>query len=376
MKLDISDSSKPIAIFLANPDSPHLKFWLDGLGREYRAVIVSIEKSIDESLLTLENVQLISPGFVKYIPIKPLKYLILGLWLRKNSHELSNTLVHAHNASGYGLTALASGLKYAITTFGSEIFKTNSKNISVYNYLIKAVLENAEKITCSSMIMEDFLKLNYIKKKNSIVRIPQPDLVAVERDENLFSVLTNKFSGYERIVISNRRAEPLYRIRELVQQFSQFVSKDSNICLIVLEGATTSDYYELLKQEFLTNEHIYFVDGFLSKPELYSYLALSDALINAPVTDQLSSSILEGLNFGLVCGLSIEPKYAELESLEPIWIENGDFLYFYKIISEMTDVELMVSRGRSLDYYQNEFHPERIVVMVQDFYKSLRNLIN
>ena len=106
-------------VFLANCNSPHLDRWLDLLGMlGFEVEVWSIHNCEGKG-----HARQILPAFARKLPTI-LKYILAGLFLR---FQKNVDFFHAHNTSGYGLTALLAGKKYIITTYGSEIFSTNKK---------------------------------------------------------------------------------------------------------------------------------------------------------------------------------------------------------------------------------------------------------
>lgn len=281
--------------WFANPYSPHVRQWLEA------SSFIDIEIEIfhihhkSKPCLPINNVVLRSliPEYLSWLPTI-LQYLILGCIFKCLFRKDKSIVVHAHNTSGYGFSALVSGFKYIVTTYGSEIYKIKEKSW-LYYWLISSILKKAEVITSASPLMTSRLR----ELLNTETKIREFSL-GVSRDfeyseAKRFNIRTEyKLSENCILFLINRRAAPLYRTYEVINCFLN-VFKKSDCKLIVLAGDAEVEYLQSLKELVVQENQVTIIDGFLDQDKLSDLLSASDFFISTPETDQLSSSILEGI---------------------------------------------------------------------------------
>jgi glycosyltransferase involved in cell wall biosynthesis len=274
--------------FLANPNSVHVRRWLDLL--EHARVPVTG--------FTVHGGGRGAYGSWRTIWASggALRYLVSGVSLRG---KLQGRLVHAHNASGYGSMALLAGQPYVLTAYGSEIYRAAERG-PLYERVLGRVLRRAAIVTCTSPAMRDHLLDRYGLDP---ARVWMFSLGCSTRDY-YFSAEERRAARAELglesalTVASTRRMRPMYRIDLIVRAFARLCAAEDGIA-------------ELVAQEGIT-EHVHIVRGMRSAPEVRKYLLASDVVISIPTSDQLSASILEALACGAMVGLSDLPVYREL----------------------------------------------------------------
>lgn len=276
--------------YVANVNSPHLKEWIELLEVGTQITFATIESNIDEEKLcqnrvTIENI-ITLPSLMRKLP-KQLQYIILGIIIRFNKEK--NLIVHAHNASGYGLTAAISGKKYLLTTYGSEIFHASNKS-KLYNLLLKFSLNRAVKLTATTQVMQDQLEQDHSIPARKV------DMFSLGVSDQFFkNSISEKTWDDEQgpIWFSNRRILPLYRITDIVQAFIAFKTNGGKGSLILLQGDADGPYFEDVSSMIADREDIRLVKGFVDTDTIIKLLDESHFTISMPMTDQLSSSLLE-----------------------------------------------------------------------------------
>lgn len=291
--------------FLANPNSVHVRRWLDLLEHARVPVTGFTVHGGGQGAYGSWRTVWASGG--------ALRYLVSGVSLRG---KLQGRLVHAHNASGYGSMALLAGQPYVLTAYGSEIYRAAERG-PLYERVLGRVLRRAAIVTCTSPAMRDHLLDRYGLDP---ARVWMFSLGCSTRDY-YFSAEERRAAraelGLERAltVASTRRMRPMYRIDLIVRAFARLCAAEDGIRLLLFEGDCDPAYArsiaELVAQEGIT-EHVHIVRGMRSAPEVRKYLLASDVVISIPTSDQLSASILEALACGAMVGLSDLPVYREL----------------------------------------------------------------
>lgn len=286
---------------IANPASPHLRSWIDCLPDNTEVVIWNIGEKKPVQSIHFENKSL--PAWSHWLP-KPVRYILLGLWMRL--YLSSSCWCHAHNTSGYGLAALVSGHRYIITTFGSEILTTERKS-KFYWYLISRVLKAAQIVTTSSIHM-----------RNVLLQDMNVPLDKIETFSLGVSSIFNSDGRLEfepskpRVWFSNRRMMKLYNIDAIVQAFILYKKGGGLGSLILLKGDASGDYANEVIAHCSADNDISVISEFLSPEDMASLLQSVDFTISIPETDQLSSTLIEAMACGALPVTSDIPAYEEL----------------------------------------------------------------
>lgn len=335
--------------YLANPNSVHVQQWLGLLDRGARVEIFTIEHSPKENVLGL-NVKCFSPlpRWMRFLP-KIVRYIALGLFLRTS--DGNHSAFHAHNSSGYGLTALVTGQRYVLTTYGSEIFGVKRRGV-LYQLLIQSILSNAAEITCTS---EEMLKVLTSLFRVEMERISYFSLGVSPEFTDLPSNRVFPGKCGRHIWFVNRRITPLYRTREVVKAFMQFKDSGGEGELILIKGDSFGAYFEEIQRLVAQRDDIDLVTEFLTPAEMIEILDRADFVISIPDSDQLSSSILEGMARGCVPILRDLASYRELSKnafiLSP---SDGDLQKALEVMFKRTAaIQLTQLRDMSL-LAQNE----------------------
>lgn len=304
----IMQKTTPV-IYLANASSPHVRHWvefLDEMDMPYHIYSIHQNTFFSHDKVTVKYNFFTRFGEGGAI----LAYFFLGLWLR---FFIGKSILHAHNTSGYGLSALLSGKPYIVTTYGTEIFGADKRS-SVYRLLIDKVLNKAKKITTTSQQMEQVLVSKFHVNSKKILTfgmgVSQHFSFSNDKRERIRAKFDIPMDAI--VWIYNRRIMPLYNTIEVVQDFKKYSKDRQNAFLILMAGDNQVSYTELVKNELKNTSNIFLVEGFLDPKEMSAYLSASDISISVPNSDQLSSSILEAIACGCYPMLANLPAYDEI----------------------------------------------------------------
>jgi len=318
--------------FLANPGSVHVRQWTD-LGSQSGQIDVYCIGEDVTVLQDFENIRIVAPlpRWAKRLP-KPVRYLLLGLWIRIRGPKTAR--FHAHNSSGYGLAASVTGRPYVLTTYGSEIFQSE-KNGRLYKAVVKFALNRAIAITTTSQKMATVIQQNFGVAPEKIITfslgVPDPFFQAVAQTPN------HTRKGY--IWFNNRRILPLYKTLEVVRAFKSFKASDGAGRLILLRGDASGCYYESVYREVKEHPDITLITDYIDQSKMIELLDQSDFTMSIPETDQLSSAILEGLARGKVpilrsidsyspiseCGVFIDHEKPDTEAVLEVFEKTSSF---------------------------------------------------
>jgi hypothetical protein len=256
----------------------------------------------DENVINEQGVPVVRPAVLpSFIRSNILHYIYLGIWLRLQSFD---DVIHAHNASGFGLSAWLSNKNYIVTTYGTEIYQADRRGL-LYKWLIKRVLHQAKFVTASTPHMADTLNKQFGLDRDRIFcqNVLDPAFIS--------NVQTNKSHGF-RTWFANRRMTELYCTLEVVRAFKSFLANGGKGQLILLEGDANHHYARKVMNEVQDCQSIKIVNGIVSQSEIIKILKLSHFSISVPQSDQLSSAILESAACEAV------PIVRDLESYRPV----------------------------------------------------------
>lgn len=267
-------------IFLGNPESRHLATW-----RElYRRRGVSVDElcSIHALRSQFDKEQRVS------VLGKSISYGCLGLWLRRHHPK---SMLHAHGASGYGLSAYLSGLPYIVTVYGSEILRSHGV---LYSNMIRKVLERARAITVTSAAATKRVAMidPRLEKKVRCFHTGL-DIKALDAAKDHRQV---KFSRKELTLISIRNCAAHYRIREILLALRSIAGEVPSFRCIIPLGNGDMKYFSDLKSEF-SDDWAEFIDYMLPHTQFMTEIMDADICLNFPESDQTSSTLLEAMYF-------------------------------------------------------------------------------
>lgn len=309
-------TTQNFTIYLANASSPHVPLWTEYLNEadiKFHIYSIHQNKFFPPSSVTVKFNFWTQLGPIGSI----IAYILLGIWLRFFLRKSKVNYIHAHNTSGYGLSAYLSNKPYIVTTYGSEIFQSNQKS-KIYNKLIANILQKSKAITTTSMTMETLIIEKYQQPPNKIKTFS----LGVSTVFNYSEVNRNEIRkslnipSNATVWFANRRITPLYNTLELVNSFISFIQyqKERPVFLILLRGECDINYYNTIIETTKNIRNIHIIKDFLSGSEMAAFLSASDISISIPKSDQLSSSILEALTCKCIPFLNDISAYQEISS--------------------------------------------------------------
>jgi glycosyltransferase involved in cell wall biosynthesis len=306
-------STRQKIMFLANPHSPHVRHWVELLqNNNYSVEIYTVHSSKGLNLVDV-NIHQMFTWFPAIVPLVA-RYILAGIYIRICFPFAKwPKLFHAHNTSGYGLTALLSGREFIVTTYGSEIF-TIPKKSRLYKKVIRSVLHYSTRISTSSEAMTEFIVQNLGVPRKKVIGfcLGVSDKFKFSEEEREQGRLSLKASPLDRVWIVNRRVHPMYRTLESINGFVKFCALGGRGKLVVLGGDSDSEYLAEVKLLTDSSDRITLIDSFIAQSDLRVLLASSDFSVSTPETDQFSSSVLESMSCHSIPVLSKLETYSQL----------------------------------------------------------------
>lgn len=280
--------------FLGNPSSVHLAAWR----RLYDLVGIDIAK-----LFTVHRPGAWS-GAVERVHLlhKIPSYIVLGLRLRLSNHAP----LHAHGASGYGLSAWVSGKPYVVTVYGSELLGRRS---ALYRAMVRTVLQRAAGVTVTSE-----------ETKRVADQRVRPDATPVFHfhtgvDTEHLATIPARTSPRRSVspvrILSLRNTAPVYRTREIIKAVDEARRAGLNATLKVMIGNGDRAYFDALRAQY-TGGWITWVGEAQDHDAMLQVIADADVCISFPETDQLSTSLLEAIYFDTTLVTADLPHYGPL----------------------------------------------------------------
>lgn len=245
------------------------------------------------------------------LPPSRLPKLLLYAWLGLRARRAlrgRDVLVHAHGASGYGLAALLCGRPYVVTVYGSEVF--DERRSALYRFMVRLVLRRARAVTVTTPHARDYIaatfgiplaRLHYFHTGIDVAALDALPVTAPAGDGG-------------RRVLSVRNAAPHYRTEAIIAAFlAATAGRSAGDTLTVIEGNGDKAYWALLQERFGTAPGVRFRPGLVPHGEFLRLMAAHDICVSFPLSDQLSTTLVEALYLGkvLVC--------ADLASYAPLW---------------------------------------------------------
>lgn len=258
---------------------------------------------------------------------------------------LQPNIIHFHYLGGSSLYSLI--LNYfdlpvvVVTPWGSDIY---IKNV-LKQLFVRKILKRADKIITTSRAMSKVIRESFGIDPAKIatyswgidITLFQP--LPGEKKLALRAELNIPKSSF--VIFSNRALAPLYRTELVIRAFSKARKIDEKLFLIVLEGPPGDQevmrYRKRVKRLVKdAGESIRVLEGFISPEMMSKYLAVSDAVVSIPSSDQKSTSVLEALATCPVVILSNIPPYKELQ-------EEGYEVIILPKVSEENLKEILLS---------------------------------
>lgn len=297
-------------IFLGNAASFHLQTWRN------------IYALCGEPVTALHSIHPVKGDFPEECsvtaPVKFLAYAALGLRLSRLS---SDAMLHAHGASGYGFAALLSGRRYIATIYGSEILRPQR---FVYRRMMRAILKGAAAITVTSIAARDRI-VEIDRKVSEKTFLFHTGIDTRETAEVEIGALAT--SGDKLRIMLVRNVAPHYRTREVLSAVSEAIGDRKDIEVIIPIGNGDKNYFSHIRSLF-PDSRFTFLDQSINHSDYLGLIATSDICINFPISDQVSTSLLESLYFDRIVVTNRLEAYADLLDLTKNtgdWIVvNGD----------------------------------------------------
>lgn len=269
--------------YLANASSVHTQRWAEAMrDKGYSVDIISFEKAEIEGV----NVHYIKPIrrelSANASDAKSLSYMIRARRAKKIIDSIKPDILHAHYATGYGLTgALCSFKPYIISTWGSDIFLAPKKNL-LFRYILKHNFKKADFITATS---RDLTKETSLYTDKKVMTIPfgvDTEVFKSRKDEKQEALTVGIVKSLEEV----------YGVSYLIEAFAEVCGKYGNMKLLIAGSGPLRQSLEQLCQKLHIEDRVLFL-GKIPNREIPSVLNRMDIFVMPSLSESFGVSILE-----------------------------------------------------------------------------------
>ncbi len=244
---------------------------------------------------------------------------VLSIWkVYSLLRMLKPDIVHFHYLGGSSLYSLIlnrlSIPAVVVTPWGSDIYGKRAFRKA----FLKKLLERADKVITTSRAMANVVResfsINSAKLMTHSWGIDLSLFRPISQENKLVLRTELDIPKSSFVIFSNRTMTPLYRIEVIIRAFLKAQETAQGLFLVVLEGPPGNIAYREQIRELVreAGETIRILQGLLTPEMMSRYLAISDAVISIPSSDQRSTSVLEALASCPIVILSNIPPYTEL----------------------------------------------------------------
>ncbi|KPU45366.1 GDP-mannose-dependent alpha-(1-6)-phosphatidylinositol monomannoside mannosyltransferase [Oxobacter pfennigii] len=275
--------------YLANATSIHTQRWAKSLSSRGRDIeIISFDKAEIEGI----KVHYIEPvkrerNRLPYEP-KNITYIAKALKVRELIKKIKPDIVHAHYATGYGLTgALCNIHPLIISTWGTDIFDAPRKN-KIFENIVRYNLKKADYIIATSKALADETML-YTDKKLEII----PFGIDIEK----FNVERHKDDTVITFGIV-KSLEEVYGIEYLIRAFEKIYKKYGNLRLLIVGGGNLYDKLKIMCAELKIEDYVTFT-GKVLNTEVPIFLNEMDIFVMPSIRESFGVAALEAQACGV-----------------------------------------------------------------------------
>lgn len=232
--------------------------------------------------------------------------------------KINPDIVHSHYITGYGwLGAFSFFKQFVLSVWGSDVFY-DAKNSLLKKIMANICLKRADVINTTSKQMANFINKEYSIKKDKIKTFSwgidlklfkKPNENEREKLKETLKIEKNSF-----VILSNRHIKENYNIKTIIDAIPKIIERHKNVIFIFIRGYGSQKYEEELKnlaKNLNVEKNVLFIPKFITPEKMTEYLKISDIFISIPSSDQLSSSVLEGMSCGCIPILSNLEVYKE-----------------------------------------------------------------
>ncbi|MBK6951728.1 MAG: glycosyltransferase [Crocinitomicaceae bacterium] len=188
-------------------------------------------------------------------------------------------------------------INYVVTAWGSDVLLIPNKNW-IYKKMTQSVLNSAAAITVDSAEM--------IQTVRQLTKNPTISIV-------FFGIKPIGNHPKEKLIFSNRALYPIYRIENIITEFSEFYKNHSDFSLVIAGTGPEEPKLKSLVKELKLDDSVDFV-GWLKEDQNNNYYKRALIYVSLPISDGTSVSLLEAMSAGcipVVANLAVSHEWIE-----------------------------------------------------------------
>jgi glycosyltransferase involved in cell wall biosynthesis len=301
--------------YLAHGQSVHTERWLkyfvqkghevhlitlwpaDSAFKEMGVIVHEPIKSSRSGLLRKLNMVLVTPQIIQLI------------------HKIKPDILHAHNATQYGLLAALSSWPYTLTVWGSDI-TVLAKNSRLIRFFTKIIVKKAKCITCDGYHMIRRLVELGAKPENVRLIFFGTDVLKFKPRKKDIKLRHQLSAGEGPLIISLRGLTPLYDVGSLIRAAPIVLKQVPNAKFLIFHDGEQRAELEKLSIDLRVSKNVKFM-GRVSSTELPKILTSMDVYVSTSLSDAgIAASTAEAM----ACGLPV--VITDFED-NKIWVKNG-----------------------------------------------------
>jgi glycosyltransferase involved in cell wall biosynthesis len=250
----------------------------------------------------------------------PLKLLAL----KKLLHTIKPDVIHVHYINELALLAVLAGdAPVIVTAWGSDVLISPQKSW-IRRLVLSYILKKSTLITCDADHMKEALvKLGALPEKIEIIFFGT-DVQRFNPSKNDVQFKTSLgYSPEQKIVISTRNHEDVYRIEDLIQAIPLILKQFPDVMFHIGGSGSLTSQYRTMIQKLGIEPSVKFL-GRLSQDDLPKHLAISAVYISTAYSDAgLASSTSEAMASGVPVVITDVVDNGK-------WIKDSDNGFLYK----------------------------------------------
>jgi glycosyltransferase involved in cell wall biosynthesis len=255
---------------------------------------------------------------IKAKRLNNLRIFIATLWrilqMKRYLDMVRPDIVIGNWVTTYGLYTSACGWKpFVLFAWGSDVLIDPHRSF-LHRYITRRVLSSAEIVVVDSDVQRRaILELGCDPRR--IISFPWvtlDDLRDIAPDPSY-----RKQLGWQRkrIIVSNRKHEPLYDVRTLVEAIPSILAHAPDTRFLIFGEGTQTPLLKRRARELEVERFIHFA-GDVPRNRLLGYVMDCDLYVSTSLSDGCSSSLLEAMSLSLPVVVTSIPGNTE-------WVSNG-----------------------------------------------------
>ena len=302
-------------LFVANPNSPHTRRWVNWFARHGHTVFVAADNPLKDPWPEVTVFDL-----PRFFNLPGLRWLVWALCLRVLIRRWKPDILHAHRVSAAGWLAAASGFHpQVVTPWGSDLY-VHPLRSTLAAWLARFCLRRADLVTADS---KDLLlaaqRYGAAPARCALVQWGVDARVFRPAPASQVDRAAYQISGSP-VIFSPRACKPLYNLDQIVAAFPAVRARYPQAQLILRAFEPDPAYRAALEVQV---ERLGLADAmrWIGQIEPWEKIAalfqLSDLAVSVPSSDGTPGSVLEAM----ACGVPVIAS--DLPSLRE-WITPGE----------------------------------------------------